>query len=65
MSKPRVIARPVADRYAAPGERIIEIASDVGGCLLSIRYRDDQLVIEAYRCDPTIVVGHGGLKEQS
>lgn len=49
----RVNPRPLADDYAAPGERIAEVTFPSGrGCLISCRIRDDgaeEVVI--YRAD--------------
>lgn len=53
------VKRGVADRYAGPGEKIVEVWSAAlrKGCLLSVRERPDgTLLIEAYRADPGVCV---------
>ncbi len=56
--RPSVTVNPVADRYSMQGERIIEFSSEVGGGLISLRVSNDgkQLLVDLYRCDPTVVV---------
>lgn len=50
-----VNARPVADRYSASGERIIEVSSPNGGALISLSMTvDGHLDIDVYRMDPTV-----------
>lgn len=56
MRKPSVNTNPVAGRYALTGERIVEVSSNVGGCLISLREREGQLHMAVYRADPTVVV---------
>ena len=62
MSKPRVTTKCVANTYAAPNERIIEISSGNrrgtgNGCLVSIRDMDDgTLLIQVYRADGGVEV---------
>ncbi len=53
--KPRVNTRCVADRYAAPNERIIEFSSDCGGGLISLAEHDGRLHVNVYNYDPTVV----------
>lgn len=56
-NKPRVTVKCVADHYAASNERILEISGPNGGCLISLRNTTDgKLVVEAYRCDATVIV---------
>jgi len=46
----------VADRYSADGQRIVEISSTAGGCLLSLRVVDGKLRLFVYRADATVDV---------
>lgn len=61
-SKPSVNTNCVADRYAAPGEKIIEISSDAGGCLISLSVvpapdgEAGVLRVDVYRADETVKV---------
>lgn len=59
-SRPRpTVKRGVADRYASPGETIVEVYSRAlgKGCLLSVRETPDgTLILEAYRADPGVFV---------
>lgn len=47
------------------GEKIINLGSEVGGCLVSVKISDGRLRIEVYRADDTVDViapnGKGGL----
>lgn len=54
--KPRVILPSGAQHYAMAGERIVEVSSDGGGCLISMRVIDGRLRIEVYRADDTVDV---------
>lgn len=55
--KPRVILKSVADRYAGPGERIIEYSNGKLGGLISIQTLDDGcLNVCLYRHDPEVFV---------
>jgi hypothetical protein len=56
MRKPRVMTKCVANTYAAPNERIIEFGSDNGGGLIAFRMVDENLVVDVYRTDPTVIV---------
>ena len=52
--KPRVTVLCVANRYAAPNERIIEVGSGSKGvgCLISLReIADGTLIVEPYHAD--------------
>jgi hypothetical protein len=53
---PKVDVNPVAQHYARSGERIVEISSDAGGCLVSLWVRDGRLSIQVYRADDTVDV---------
>lgn len=59
MKKPSVNVRPVADRYSLDGERVIEVSSNVGGCLISIHEVAGKLRINVYRADDTVYVFGG------
>ncbi len=63
MSKPHVTARPTADTYAGPHERIVEFTGQNGlGGLISIRNMDDgTVVVDVYRTDPGVTVIGGTL----
>lgn len=37
--KPKVLTRCVANYHAATGERIVEVSSEAGGCLISLQER--------------------------
>lgn len=54
--KPKIDARPPANHYAESGQRIAEISSDAGGCLLSLQVRDGRLHVEPFRIDSTVDV---------
>jgi hypothetical protein len=58
MKKPVVKLNPVANRYAAPGEWIIEVCFPSGrGCLISFgEFENEQARIEVYRADAGIDV---------
>ncbi|WP_431881925.1 hypothetical protein [Micromonospora chalcea] len=58
MPKPRVTTNCVANGYAGPDERIVEVSGQRGkGCLISIRNRPDGTVsIDVHRRDPEVVV---------
>lgn len=60
--RPYVAVTPPADAYSGPRERIIEFADSRGfGGLIAFRERDDgTLLVSVYRCDPQVVVAHGG-----
>lgn len=60
--KPTVTLRSVADQFAAPNERIVEISHNgpggYAGALISIRAREDGfLVVEVYRAERVTVAG--------
>lgn len=55
-TRPQVNLRPVAASYAMAGERIIEVSSGAGGCLVSLTVHDGRLRIEVYRADDTVDV---------
>lgn len=61
--KPSVNTSPVASKYAASDERIIEYSSPAGGGLIALRVTGDRLAVDLYRHDPTvdIRVGSAGL----
>lgn len=55
MSKPRVNTNPVANRYSAMFERIIEYTNGEFGGLISLRTRPDgTLHVGLYRHDPEV-----------
>lgn len=54
MSKPRVLTRCVANHYTSGNERIVEVASEGGGCLISFREIDGRLLINVYQADRSI-----------
>jgi hypothetical protein len=56
MRKPKVTLKCVADQYASPGEKIIELSDNGSGCLISIRRVNGKLVICPYRGDKDVVV---------
>lgn len=56
MKRPKVITRNPADQFAMSGERIVEVSSDAGGCLISLRQVEGHLIIEVYRADSTVIV---------
>lgn len=58
MRKPRVTTNPVANRYAAPGQRIIEVSAGCTaiGCLISLELVAGKLKIHIYRQDPEVRV---------
>lgn len=57
MKRPTVRVGSVAQRYAMRGERIVEISSETGGCLISLRVTGDgRLRVEVYRTDDTVDV---------
>lgn len=59
--RPKIILKPVASHYQAPDEKIIEISSEAGGCLVSARLiPDGQLKVDVYRADPTVTVVASG-----
>lgn len=60
MRKPSVNTNPVANKYTGPHERIIEVSSAYGGCLIGLRLmQDGRLLVDVYREDPTVNVLHG------
>lgn len=59
MSKPAVLTKCVANYYAAPNERIIEVSSRSGGCLARLWERDGMLHIHLYGLDPNVKVTVG------
>lgn len=58
--RPVVNRRCVASHYEAPNEAIVEVSSEVGGCLISARTigtgEHRQLLISVYRADSTVNV---------
>jgi len=54
--RPRVNTSPVASRYAAPDERVIEFSSEVGGGLINLYERNGKLHVQIYNCDPSVRV---------
>ena len=56
-NKPKVNTRCVADRYAGPSEKIIEVTGQDGiGCLISIWNRDDGAVsVHVHRRDRGLI----------
>jgi hypothetical protein len=59
-TKPSVKLKCVANSYASPNERIIEISGRDGeGALISVRNCDDdgKVLISVYRVDPKVIVG--------
>lgn len=64
--KPKVNTSCVADRYSGPGEKIIEISSDGGGCLISLSVLQfagggSELLISIYNADETIRIAGPGV----
>jgi len=60
MKRPKVLTRCVANRYAAPNERIVEFTSKNGGGLISFATLfDGRLAVDVYHCYPTVVVRVG------
>jgi hypothetical protein len=60
MARIKVNTRPVASDYAAPGERIVEYSSLMGGGgLISFREVEGRLVVELYRHDKTVEIRVG------
>ena len=55
-TRPRVTHRPVGSHYASPGETSIEISSEKGGCLVSLRYVGERLLVDVHRCDDSVIV---------
>ena len=57
-SKPSVETRCVANNYAGPNERIVEVSSSGGGCLIAFTTGEDgkALRIDVYRADQTVTV---------
>lgn len=55
-NRPKVELRCPADRYALQGERIVEVSSKSGGCLISLMEREGQLTVYVYREDKTVKV---------
>lgn len=48
----RIDPRPIADRYASPGERIIELSDNLGnGCLIRLAQQNDRLHLSVYRTE--------------
>jgi hypothetical protein len=37
-------------------ERIVEVSSPSGGCLIALREHNGRLIIEVYQADPTVTV---------
>lgn len=61
--KPTVKLKCVANNYAAPNERIVEVFDNKTkhGCLISIRVSDDgTLIVEPYRGDGGTLVRVNG-----
>jgi hypothetical protein len=54
--RPKVIIPSIAQHYAMAGERIVEVSSEAGGCLVSLRVVNDRLCIQVYRVDDTVDV---------
>lgn len=55
----RINAQPVAQGYAARGEKIIEYSSPSGGGLISFREVDGRVLVDLYRHDDTVDVRVG------
>jgi hypothetical protein len=61
-SKPKVNTNCVADRYAGTAEKIVEISSPGGGCLISLQLRNvpngggHTLHVNVYNADETVSV---------
>lgn len=51
-ARPTVRLDCVAQGYAAPNERIVEISSTHGGCLIAVIDTSEGLMIDVYRSDP-------------
>ena len=61
MSKPQITTNCVANHYAGPSERIIEISSGAGGCLIGVaETREDDgtpvLLVSVYSADASVRV---------
>lgn len=57
MKKPSVNVNPVANKYSAPDERIVEFTFDNGvGGLISFRTVNGTPTVEIYRCDMSVIV---------
>jgi hypothetical protein len=56
--RPRVLTRCVAQRYAAPNERVVEFGSRAGAGLISLWLNEDknELYVHLYRCDAAVRV---------
>ena len=67
MSKPRVMTNPVANRYSAPHERIVEFSAPNGnGGLISLMNHDDgTLSVHVYNYGPRVAVHVGKPVQQA
>ena len=65
-SRPRVITKCVADHYHGPRERIVEFNSACGGGLMCFTETEQgQLIVDIYRCDPSVVVRAASYRAES
>lgn len=57
MKRPKVTTKCVADRYAAPNERIVEFSapSGAGGLMSFVLHDDGTLTVDLYRLSDTTV----------
>jgi len=63
MSRPRVIANCVANKYAGADERIVEYTSRHGGGLIAFHETEDGLVIDLYSHDASVDIRVGDPRE--
>ncbi len=61
MSRPRVIKKCVANRYAAPCERIVEFVGSGGngGLISLVQHEDGRMTVDVYRYGPRVEVRVG------
>ena len=65
MTKPKVTINPVANQYAGPDERIIEYSSTAGGGLIAFRVVREQLLVQPYNHDSTVLVTASGIVREA
>lgn len=65
-SQIKINTKPVADAYAAHGEKVIEFSSPTAGGLISFALADDgRLTVTLYRLDPTVDVSISDADQRS